>query len=99
MILSMVLLVVVAIVVAVSLSSRKVVRNYVKGPGGKSVRHKQDWLEEVTIEDNNAINKVLIIEVNGVISSSSEGHEKNLVENISDQLKTAADDSSIRAVN
>jgi protease-4 len=99
MILALILLVIVGLLVS-SMVARKTVRGFTNSGGSsKSLRHKREYLEEVIVEDNNSRNKVLVIEINGVISSAdSDRHEKNLVENIAEQLNFAKDDPNVRAV-
>ena len=99
MILSLILLVVLAVVLFGSFAVKKSVRGYARQSSGTSVRHRHEYLEEVTIEDNSASDKVLVIEINGVISSAgSDRSEKNMVESIAEQLEVAKDDRNIRAV-
>ncbi|MDB6028061.1 MAG: signal peptide peptidase SppA, type, partial [Verrucomicrobiales bacterium] len=99
MIFSILLLALLAVVLFGSFAWKSAVRGYASGSSGKSVRHKREYLEEVTIEDNGSPNKVLVIDVSGVISSADmDRREKNMVESIAEQLQVAADDSNIRAV-
>ncbi len=99
MIFSLILLVVLAVVLFGAFAMKKTVRSYSGGSAGKSVRHKREVLEEVTIEDNNSRHKILVIEVSGVISSGDmERGDRSIVENVADQLKTAAEDREIKAV-
>ena len=66
---------------------------------GKSGRQSGRWLEEVVVEDNGSGNKIVIIDVEGIITSMSVGSRgRNMVDLIEDQLKMAADDNSVRAV-
>lgn len=66
---------------------------------GKNVYQKRQHLDEVTIEENNSANKILIIDVDGVISSMhDDGRGQNMVEDIRSQLKNAAKDPDVQAV-
>jgi len=56
-------------------------------------------LQEVTLEHNRSNNKIAVIPVEGIITSSEgEGVGYNLVRLIEDQLKLAAKDDSVKAV-
>jgi protease-4 len=56
-------------------------------------------LEEVLTEDNDAANKIAVVEVNGIISSGTrEQGAFSLVEVIKAQLKAAEDDDKVKAV-
>ena len=65
------------------------------GPGmGSDVR-----LQEITIENNHASDKIAVIPVEGIITSSSlDGGGYSMVELIEDQLKLAAKDHRVKAV-
>jgi protease IV len=66
---------------------------------GRTGRQSSHWLEEVTIENNGSDNKIAIIDVDGIITSSAIGrHGRNMVELIDDQLRMAARDRSVKAV-
>lgn len=99
MIFSLLLLVLLAVVLFGSFAMKKSTRGYSRSSAGTSLRHKREYLEEVTVEDNGSRNKILVIEINGVISSAgSDRGEKNMVESIAEQLEVAKDDPSVRAV-
>ena len=55
-------------------------------------------LEEVVIERHSSDNKIAVIEVEGIITSREGREGVDLVQSISDQLKTAAKDSDVKAV-
>ena len=56
-------------------------------------------LQEITIENNNASDKIAVIPVEGIITSSSiDGGGYNMVNLIEDQLKLAAKDHRVKAV-
>src|SRR2546421_5060258 len=65
----------------------------------KGGRQSRERLEEVMFENNHSKNKIAVLDVTGIISSEPwdrNGH--NLVDLISDQLRLAGDDDSVRAV-
>jgi protease-4 len=63
--------------------------------GAQSGRH----FQEVTLEDNASDNKILIVEVDGIITSQGVGRGgRNMVDIISDQLKVASKDDDVKAV-
>src|SRR5438067_2211059 len=65
----------------------------------KGGRQAREHLEEVLFENNHSKNKIAVLDITGIISSEPwdrSGH--NLVDLISDQLRLAADDDSIKAV-
>lgn len=67
--------------------------------GGKTGRQSGRWLEEITVDNNSSSHKVVIVDVEGIISSMAITHRgKNMVELIADQLKMASEDRSVRAV-
>jgi protease-4 len=56
-------------------------------------------LEEVVIEETNGDNKIVVISVDGIISGGTVDRSgMNLVDFVSEQLKTAANDSDVKAV-
>jgi protease-4 len=55
--------------------------------------------QEITVENNGSDNKILVIEVGGLITSQGIGRGgRNMVDTISDQLKAASKDESVKAV-
>jgi protease-4 len=67
--------------------------------GAKTGRQSGRVLEEVVVENNGADDKIVIVDVEGIISSMSVGHRgRNMVDLIEDQLKMAAKDQSVKAV-
>lgn len=63
-------------------------------------RHAGPRLEETIVEEHNSDNKILVVPVEGVISSDmmSSSSDYNMVHFIRDQFKLAAQDSDIKAV-
>lgn len=61
-------------------------------------QHGPARLRETVIEDNDADHKVLVMDIDGIISSRAAGAPGSLVENIRDQLERASEDDEIRAV-
>ena len=56
-------------------------------------------LEEVVLEQTNSDNKIAVISVDGIITSQGmDRSSMNLVDFISEQLKTAGNDSDVKAV-
>ena len=56
-------------------------------------------MEEVTVEDNQSDNKILLVDVSGIISSEMwDRSGQNMVSSVRDQLKEAKEDKSIKAV-
>jgi protease-4 len=66
--------------------------------GAQAGRQSGHWLEEVSVEDNSSANKIVIVDVEGIITSQGEHIGRNMVDLIEDQLKLAAKDSSVKAV-
>ena len=63
------------------------------------VRHKRQYLEEVTIEDNSSGNKIAVINIEGVISSGdSRRRGDNMVDFVREQFKAAQEDSNVKGV-
>jgi len=68
------------------------------GKGGHG-RHGDAALQEVVIEDNGSEDKVLVVDIDGVISGEAErGGGPGMVDSIRDQLDRAADDDQVKAV-
>ena len=55
-------------------------------------------LRETVLEDNDAAHKILVMDIDGVISGRSAGSSGSLVEDLRDQLERASEDEKIRAV-
>lgn len=55
-------------------------------------------LQEVTIEHNRSANKIAVIPVEGVITSSGDGAGHSMVQLIEEQLKLAGEDTHVKAV-
>jgi protease-4 len=73
-------------------------RNFVSS-GGKRINSAGPRLEEVIIEDNDAANKIAVVDIKGVITSQAmDGSGYNLVDVVKAQLKRADDDDKIKAV-
>jgi protease-4 len=66
---------------------------------GKHIRAVGPKLEEVITEDNDAVDKIAVIEVQGIISSRSlDQSGYNMVDLIKAQLKRAEEDTKVKAV-
>lgn len=73
--------------------------NLLRGGSVKYTRTVGPRLEEVIYEDNDAANKIAIVEVNGIISSGMMDQSGfNLVDIIKAQLHRAEDDDRVKAV-
>lgn len=69
------------------------------GVGDGTVQRGVQPLDEIIVENNRSDNKIAIVDVEGIISSGIRDRaERNMVESIRDQLKTAGRDSSVKAV-
>jgi len=66
--------------------------------GGKHARTGGPRLEETVLEDNGAVSKIAVVEVQGIISQMIERGGHNMVELIKAQLKRAGEDKKVRAV-
>jgi len=67
--------------------------------GGKHIHSSGPRLEEVIVEDNDAANKIAVIDVQGIITSRViDGGGYNLVDIVKAQLKRAEDDDKVKAV-
>src|SRR5690349_7121094 len=67
--------------------------------GGKHIHSSGPRLEEVIVEDNDAANKIAVIDVQGIITSRViDGGRYNLVDIVKAQLKRAEDDDKVKAV-
>lgn len=65
----------------------------------KTSRHSGRWLEEVTIENNGSANRIVVLNVDGIITSMAlDRSGRNMVSLIKDELNLAADDSTVKAV-
>ncbi len=65
----------------------------------KTGAHGAHWLQETVLADHDSSDKIAVLDVNGVISSSAidrSGH--SLVDLIKDQLELAKEDSAVKAV-
>jgi protease-4 len=63
------------------------------------VQHRTQYLEEILIENNNSQNKILVLDVDGIITSMAVDRSgRSMVDVIDDQFKAAAKDNAIRAV-
>jgi protease-4 len=68
-------------------------------PRGRALTDRSRALEEVMIEQTNGDNKIAVISVDGIITSRNvDNSSMNLVQFISEQLKTAERDSDVKAV-
>lgn len=67
--------------------------------GGATHRTGGPQLDEVTTEDNKSTHKIVVIPVEGIISSDLfDGSGYNMVDYIQDQLKLAEEDDQVKAV-
>lgn len=97
MIFAIILLVLLAFSLFGNFSS--LVSNVVYSKGGRHMRTVGPRLEEVITEDNEATEKIAIVEVSGIITSHSfDQGGYGMVELIKAQLKRAEDDAKVRAV-
>jgi protease-4 len=75
-----------------------VARNLVSS-GGRHIRSSGPRLEEVIIEDNDAANKIAVVDIEGIITSRvADGSGYNLVDVVKAQLKRSEDDDRVKAV-
>jgi len=73
--------------------------NLFHSKGARYTRTAGPRLDEVVYEDNDAANKIVVIEVNGIISSGmAEQGGFNLVDLVKAQLRHAEDDDRVKAV-
>src|SRR5882724_605640 len=73
-------------------------KNFVSS-GGKHIHASGPRLEEVIVEDNEAANKIAVVDIEGIITSRViDGGGYNLVDIVKAQLKRAEDDSNVKAV-
>ena len=76
----------------------RVLRGF-SGPTGLSPRVAGPQLEEVLLEHNHADQKIVVIPVEGIITSQGlDGGGYSMVRHITEQLKRAAKDDDVRAV-
>ena len=61
-------------------------------------QHGPSRLRETVIEDNDSDHKVLVMDIDGIISGRAAGASGSLVENLRDQFERASEDDDIRAV-
>ena len=67
--------------------------------GGKRIHSSGPRLEEVIVEDNDAANKIAVVDSGGIITSrASDGGGYNLVDVVKAQLKRSEDDDRVKAV-
>jgi protease-4 len=67
--------------------------------GGKHIHSSGPRLEEVIVEDNDAANKIAVVDIEGIITSRAvDGGGYNLVEIVKAQLKRAEEDDKVKAV-
>jgi protease-4 len=73
-------------------------KNFVSS-GGKHIHSSGPRLEEVIIEDNEAANKIAVVDIEGIITSRvMDGSGYNLVDIVKAQLKRSEDDDKVKAV-
>jgi protease-4 len=97
MVLALVLLVLLGLSVLFNVSS--FMGNLLPGRSTKYARTAGPRLEEVIFEDNDAANKIAIVEINGIITGSAlDQGGFNLVDVIKAQLKRAEEDDRVKGV-
>jgi len=73
-------------------------KNFVSS-GGKHIHSSGPRLEEVIVEDNEAANKIALVDIEGIITSRViDGGGYNLVDIVKAQLKHAEEDNNVKAV-
>jgi len=73
-------------------------KNFVSS-GGKHIHSSGPRLEEVIVEDNEAANKIAVVDIEGIITSRvMDGSGYNLVDIVKAQLKRSEDDDGVKAV-
>ncbi len=65
---------------------------------GRAVQQGEQPLDEILVENNRSKNKIAIVEVEGVITSSAGRSGRSMVDSIEDQLEAAGRDPRVRAV-
>jgi protease IV len=78
--------------------SHSIVGNFNRGYKNNTAREVGPKLDEGILEDNDSHNKIAVITVDGIISSSSDQAGNSMVEVIKAQLDRAADDKRVKAV-
>ena len=69
------------------------------GGSGKTTRTDGRSFQEHVLEDNNAANKIAVVDIVGIITSySMDGSGQNMVSLVKDQLALAAGDHAVKAV-
>lgn len=82
-----------------SLFSRVLIFSHAVTPRGRAMTDRSRALEEVVVEPTNGDNKIAVISVDGIITSRDvDNSSMNLVEFISEELKTAERDKYVKAV-
>jgi protease IV len=67
--------------------------------GGKHIHSSGPRLEEVIVEDNEALDKIAVVDIEGIITSRVvDGGGYNLVDVVKAQLKRSEDDARVKAV-
>ena len=73
-------------------------KNFVSS-GGKHIHSSGPRLEEVIVEDNEAPDKIAVVDIQGIITSKVvDGGGYNLVDIVKAQLKRSEDDNKVKAV-
>jgi protease-4 len=78
--------------------SHSIGNSFSRGLKSSAAREVGPKLDEYILEDNNARNKIAVVTVDGIISSSSDQAGNSMVEVIKAQLDRAKDDKRVRAV-
>jgi protease-4 len=67
--------------------------------GGKHIHASGPRLEEVIVEDNDAANKIAVVDIDGIITSRViDGGGYNLVDIVKAQLKRSEEDDKVKAI-
>jgi protease-4 len=97
----MVLSILLILVLGFVLSGKALFRmvSFLPGTGQDDVRETSHHLEEVTIENASASDKIAIVDVDGIITSQQLGRSgRNMSDLIQDELRVAAKDDAVKAV-
>jgi protease-4 len=94
-----ILAIVFLVLLCLSLFSRVFIVSHAVTPRGRPLTDRSRSLEEVVVEPTNGDNKIAVISVDGIISSGDvDRSSMNMVDFISEELKTAESDKDVKAV-
>jgi protease-4 len=65
---------------------------------GRPAAKAHQWLQEVTVEQNRSRNKIAVVDIDGIITSQPWRRGRSLVDQISDQMELAGEDTAVKAV-